>query len=163
MLCDVCNKNIATIHLTEIVNEKVVEMHICQSCAKAKAHELNEQFNISDFVGGLADIGISKKEEPTVKCPSCGFSYGDFKKNGRLGCGRCYVTFREQLLPLLKKIHSSTRHKGKTPLHVDKKTSLENKLKDLRRHLERAIQLEEYEEAAQLRDEIKNLSKAKNV
>ena len=70
MLCDICHKNIATIHLTEIVNDKVVELHACQACAKLKAQELSEQFSASDFVGGLADIGAAKKKEQTLKCSS---------------------------------------------------------------------------------------------
>jgi len=163
MLCDVCHKNIATIHLTEIINDKVVEMHACQACAKLKAQELSEQLNISDFVGGLADIGAAKKKEQTLKCSFCGFTYLEFKKKGRLGCEVCYKDFRTQLLPLLKKIHSATRHMGKVPLDIRNKVSAQTKLEGLRKQLARAITLEEYEDAARLRDEIKKFSKAKDV
>ena len=157
MLCDVCHKNIATVHLTEIVNDKVVEMHVCQDCAQSKAQELNEQLNISDFLGGLAAMGELKAQKQLINCSVCGLSYQDFKKRGRLGCGRCYVTFRQELLPFLKKIHGLIKHTGKTPFHIDKAMSAQAKLRNLRRRLERAIQLEEYEEAAALRDEIKKL------
>ncbi|MCQ9204807.1 MAG: UvrB/UvrC motif-containing protein [Omnitrophica bacterium] len=159
MLCDVCHKNIATVHLTEIINEKVVEMHVCQTCAQSKASELNEQLNISDFLGGLAAMGEFKAQKQLPKCSACGFDYGDFKKKGRLGCGRCYVTFRQQLLPFLKRIHGLIKHTGKAPFQIDREMSVQVKLKELRKRLERAIQLEEYEEAARLRDEIKKLEK----
>ncbi len=163
MLCDICHKNIATIHLTEVVNEKVVEMHACQACARSKAKELHEQFSVSDLVGGLAGIGEAKKKEQTLKCSSCGLNYTEFKKKGRLGCANCYIAFRQQLLPLLKKIHSATRHTGKIPLGLEKKAVAFNRLNDLHEQLARAIKLEEYEEAARLRDEIKKLNKNKNA
>ena len=161
MLCDICHKNIATVHLTEIVNDKVVEMHICQSCAKLKAEELKDHLDISDFLGGLVGAqSPQEKQKVSLRCTMCGLTYAEFKKKGRLGCGNCYKTFRVQLLPLLKKIHSSTQHAGKSPVPVEKKVSRETKKRDLRRRLQRAIQLEEYEEAAQLRDEIKKIERA---
>ena len=161
MLCDICGKNKATVHLTEIINEKVVEMHICQACAQSKAEELNEQLNISDFLGGLVETGKFKKKESLVKCASCGLSYEEFKKKGRLGCGSCYVTFRQQLLTLLKKIHSSVSHAGKIPLGVHKRILPKAKNEELRERLDRAIKLEDYEEAARLRDEIKRIDENK--
>jgi protein arginine kinase activator len=157
MLCDICHKNNATVHLTEIVNDKVVEMHICQVCAKLKAEELKEQLDISNLLGGLVGVGELHKEETSLKCSSCGLTYSDFRKKGRLGCGKCYVTFKNQLLPLLKKIHSSTHYSGKFPSRISQKTSPETKVKELKDRLERAIQLEEYEDAVGLRDEIRKL------
>lgn len=163
MLCDICHKNSATVHLTEIINDKIIEMHICQACAKSKTEELNEQLNMSDFLGGLVGVGEAKKEERLLKCSSCRLSYSEFKKKGKLGCNYCYVTFRRQLLSLLKKIHGSVRHIGKCPLHIDKKMPIEAKIKEVHERLERAIQLEEYEEAAGLRDEIKRLKRNKKT
>ena len=160
MLCDICHKNIATVHLTEIINDKVVEMHICKKCAKMKTEELKKQLNISDFLGGLVDIGeVERAGKLLLKCSSCGLSYQDFKKKGRLGCQSCYVTFRQRLLPLLRKIHGSVRHTGKFPLHWEKKISRQDNLRELKERLERAVKLEEYEEAAALRDEIRKLEK----
>lgn len=161
MLCDICHKNIATVHLTEIINDKVAEMHICQGCAQTKAGELNQQPDISDFLGGLVGATRARKEEYSLKCPACGFNYSDFKKKGRLGCDRCYWAFRKQLLPLLKKIHGTTSHTGKIPLHAEGAVSGETKLKELNKQLARAIQLEEYEQAARIRDQIKKLEKKK--
>ncbi len=162
MVCDICHKNNATVHLTEIINDKVVEMHICQVCAQAKANELDKHLNISGFLGSLADmVGGLPQERRLLRCPSCGLSYEDFKKKGRLGCGKCYETFRRFLLPLLKKIHSATTHTGKAPTSLDKKASSQLKVAELHQRLRRAIQLEEYEEAAKLRDKIKGLEKKK--
>lgn len=161
MLCDICHKNIATVHLTEIINDKVVEMHICQACAQTKANELNEHLNISGFLGGLADmVGGLPQERRSLRCPSCGLSYEEFKEKGRLGCEKCYETFRRFLLPLLKKIHSSIVHTGKSPVSLDKKTSGKPRITELHQRLKKAIQLEEYEEAARLRDQIKELEKS---
>lgn len=157
MLCDICHKNIATVHLTEIVNDKVTEMHICQFCAKSKTEELKEQFNISGLLGGLADAAGVRKQDALLKCNFCGLTYADFKKKGRLGCAKCYSSFKVQLTPLLKKIHSSIRHSGKFPVQAAMKVSLDAKLKELKDCLERAVKLEEFEEAAHLRDEIKKL------
>ena len=160
MICDVCNENNATVHLTEIINDKVVEMHICQTCAQDKAEQLNKHLNISGFLGSLSDMvdNLPQQQRPT-KCPSCGFKYEDFKKKGRLGCGKCYETFRRSLLPLLKKIHSATTHVGKTPASLEKRASSQLKTEELYQRLRRTIQLEEYEEAAKLRDQIKELER----
>ncbi len=163
MLCDICHKNPATVHLTEIVNDKVVEMHVCEACAQTKAQEINEQLSISDFLGGLLDIGEKKTKEQVLRCPSCGLSYADFKKKGRLGCANCYATFKHFLTPLLKKIHSATRHVGKTPATIEKVVpQASDEIEQLKKALERAIKTEEYEEAAKLRDKIKELEKKQN-
>ena len=161
MLCDICHKNIATVHLTEIINNKVAEMHICQGCAQTKAGEFNQQPNISDFLSGLISPTSTRKQEHSLKCPACGLNYSDFKKTGRLGCDRCYAAFRKQLLPLLKKIHGTIRHTGKIPIHLERPAFSELKLKELNKQLARAIQLEEYEDAARIRDQIKKLEKKK--
>ena len=159
MVCDICHKNAATVHLTEIINEKVVEMHICQGCAQNKAQEINEQLSISDFLGGLLGADERRAKEQVLKCPSCGLSYDEFKKKGRLGCGRCYRTFKHLLMPLLKKIHSATRHSGKNPKATTARRVQPSQLRieQLQKALQRAIELEEYEEAAGIRDQIKEL------
>jgi protein arginine kinase activator len=162
MLCDICHKNIATVHLTEIINDKVVEMHICQKCAKEKADQIQEQLSIFDLLGGLVELE-EKREKAVLRCPGCGLTYEEFKKKGRLGCANCYLTFKEKLFPLLKKIHGATRHIGKSPLSLKRRISLEERLRELRERLERAVRLEEYEEAARIRDQIRELEKKKNT
>jgi protein arginine kinase activator len=159
MLCDLCHNHIATVHLTEIIDEKVTELHICQGCAKSKTEELKQQLNISDFVGGLIPGGQNREKDTNLKCSCCGISFYDFKKKGRLGCANCYVAFKAQLVPLIKKIHGSVHHRGKFPHHVGEDLVIGEKVKVLKARLERAIQLEEYEEAANLRDQIRELEK----
>ena len=103
MLCEVCGKKEATVHLTEIVNDKVAKLNICEDCAKDKGAEMEEHFGLSDLLAGLADMGSKAEPENlvSIKCPSCGFSYSDFKKVGRLGCGDCYETFKAKLRLIL--------------------------------------------------------------
>ena len=156
MLCDICHKNIATVHLTEIVNDKVVEMHICQNCTKIKTQELKDNLTIPELLTGLIDAAEAPRKEISLKCPFCGLTYADFKKKARLGCGRCYSVFKVQILPLLKKIHGSLTYTGKSTACAQK-DSLLGSVKELKARLERAVKLEEYEEAARLRDELKKL------
>jgi len=161
MLCDVCSKNLATVHLTEIMGGKIIEVHLCEDCAKKKTEDFQKQFNIADFLSELVDINsIDKMAVPDVICSGCGLSYQDFKKSGRLGCALCYEDFKEQLNPLLKKIHGYAKHKGKTPrIKTKKEVSPNERIKELRFYLGRAVKLEEYEEAASIRDEIRELEK----
>ncbi len=154
MLCDICHKNIATVHLTEVINDKVIEMHVCQNCTKTE--EFKENLSIQELLSGLMDASEAKhKEKISLKCLSCGLTYDEFRKKARLGCGNCYSTFKQQLLPLLKKIHGSLQYVGKKPVNSESRILEENKTKELQKKLELAIQLEEFEEAARLRDEIK--------
>jgi len=162
MLCDACGKKEATVHLTEIVNEKITKLHLCESCAKDKGAEMEEHFGLSDLLAGLADLGAHVEPEAMtmIKCPSCGFTYQDFKKVGRFGCGDCYEAFKKQLDPLLKRIHGANRHIGKVPLNAGKtvkETKALQDLKALKAQLEKAIQAEEFEQAAKLRDKIREL------
>jgi protein arginine kinase activator len=163
MLCDVCQKNSASVHLTEIINAKVVEMHICQDCARDKASQLKESLSVSSLLGPLLD-GIDPAFDRRVCCHFCGLTFREFKKKGRFGCGNCYTVFKDQLTTFLKNIHGSARYLGKTPVGALAKTSIEGTLKELKVKLASAIELENYEEAARLRDDIKNIEeKNKNV
>ncbi len=173
MLCDICNQNQATVHLTEIIDDQITELHLCEECARKKSLQMEQQFGLADLLAGLAEFG--KPEESTegagLKCPNCGLTYEDFKKFGRLGCGICYPSFRKYLMPLLKKIHGSTQHVGKmlTNLETKVETNIETDvglkeekktdLVDLRMKLQKAIEREEFEEAAKLRDKLRELEK----
>jgi len=160
MLCDFCGKNPATVHLTEIINGKITEIHLCQVCAKKKSEEFQKQFSLADLLGELIDVGSIDVSLPDIKCSYCGLKYQDFKQKGRLGCAHCYENFKSQLLPLLRKIHGSVKHQGKSPKIKTKETlSLKEKIDELKGYLEKAIKLEEYEEAARIRDEIRELEK----
>lgn len=159
MLCSICGKNEATAHLTEIVNDKMTKLHLCESCAKEKGAEMEEHFGLSDLLAGLADLGANLEPGAmsAIKCAACGFTYQDFKKTGRLGCGDCYEAFKKHLDPLLKRIHGANRHVGKVPLMAGKTVKENRTLQDMKARLEKAIKAEEFEEAAKLRDMIREL------
>jgi protein arginine kinase activator len=164
MLCDICKKNEATVHLTEIIDEQMNELHLCEECARQKSVAMEQQFGLSDLLAGMADLDKTEKEaEPVsgLKCPNCGLSYADFKKIGRLGCGTCYNTFSKYLGPLLKRIHGSTQHTGKSPLKVTGDLKKKIDTQGLRVRLQKAIESEAFEEAAKLRDQIKEIEAKK--
>ncbi len=159
MLCDVCHKNPATVHLTEIVDDQMSELHLCEDCARQKSAQMDSQFGLSDLLAGIADFGkpAAEKDGGVAKCPKCGLTYADFKKVGRLGCGECYVAFKKYLAPLLKKIHGSAQHLGKSPAKVTPVVQDKIDLRDLRIKLQMAVEQEDFEEAARLRDRIKEM------
>lgn len=166
MLCDICGKNPATVHLTEIIDESMNELHLCEECARQKSAAMEQQFGLSDLLAGMANVDKPAKEAEAIdaKCPNCSLTYADFKKIGRLGCGDCYTAFRKYIAPLLKRIHGSNQHVGKSPLKVaarvlKKKADVKIDVQELRARLTKAIQQEAFEEAARLRDQIKESEK----
>jgi len=162
MLCDHCSKKKATVHLTEIIDEQISEMHLCEDCAREKSVKMEQQFGLADLLAGLSDFGkhIKGAESVNIKCSSCGMTYDEFRKFGRLGCSQCYESFQTYLNTLLKKIHGSNHHLGKSPKGVSKlpKKKTEN-IQELKKQLVNAIQIEDFELAAKLRDKIKDLEK----
>jgi len=161
MLCNICGKNPATVHLTEIIDSQMNELHLCEDCAREKSTQMEQQFGLSDLLAGLAEFEKPAKETETVtvKCPTCGLSYSDFKKIGRLGCGECYSAFRKYLGPLLKRIHGSNQHVGKCPFKSVKTSKKRADSQELRTRLQKAVEMEAFEEAARIRDQIKELEK----
>ena len=172
MICDICGKKKATVHLTEIVDEQTSEMHLCEECARQKNTQMEQQFGLADLLAGLSDtskIPASKEgEKSALKCSRCGLLYEDFRKFGRLGCGECYTSFKEHLTGLLRKIHGSNKYMGKTPpgyqesqaapLSEGVTTFLQTEdLSDLKKQLQSAVAAEDFEKAAVIRDKIKNL------
>lgn len=163
MVCDICHKGEASVHLTEIINDKVMKLNLCEGCAMQKSAEMEEHFGLGELLAGLTDFGESVKTPKgavKVKCQNCGLTYADFKRSGRLGCSECYTAFQLRLAPLLKRIHGSDHHIGKVPAKLPRKgVASVNKLQELRIKLQRAVEIEEFEEAAKLRDHIRQLEK----
>ena len=160
MVCEVCKQTQATVHLTEIVNEQMTELHLCEACANQKGAQVESHFGLADLLSGLADFSKTQEPEevPAKACPSCGMTYDDFRKVGRLGCAECYPTFKRSLGSLLKRIHGSPIHVGKSPVRLLKPAKVgKAELLELRRKLEHAIADEAFEEAARLRDQIRRL------
>lgn len=160
MQCCVCKEKPATVHLTQIVGDKMQKLDLCEDCAKAKGINDPTSFAMADLMLGL---GASQELDTSaigmeLKCPRCGFSQADFKKSGRLGCPECYQTFAEGLSGLLKSMHKGTRHVGKAPEALRKTRETGDRLKLLQKKLNKAIETEDFETAATLRDEIKAMT-----
>jgi protein arginine kinase activator len=162
MFCQFCKKREATIHVTNVENNKVRAIHICALCAQQRGFDELEKSNfaMTDFVAGLFDSAFAAAEKGVApdSCPNCGTSYSAFQEMGRLGCSQCYEFFQKQLMPLLRSIHGNTRHFGKIPRRFGKQVSLRRKARELQEELDLAVQLEQFERAAELRDEIRKLS-----
>ena len=161
MLCCICKEKEATVHLTQIAGDKVQKVDLCEECAKQKGVNDPAGFSLADLLLGL---GASQEIDQaaggaTLKCPKCGFTQADFKKSGRLGCADCYDTFAEGLESLLRSMHKGIRHAGKVPQSLRQARDLADRLKHLQKRLNKAIADEDFEEAAQLRDEIKQTSR----
>lgn len=157
MRCCVCKEREATVHLTQIAGEKMQKLDLCEECAKSKGVNDPTGFSLADLLLGL---GASQEMEQAaggveLRCPRCGFTQADFKKAGRLGCPECYRAFADGLGSLLKTMHKGTRHAGKVPEALRQTRDLDERLKLLQRKLAKAIEEENFEQAAQLRDEIK--------
>ena len=161
MLCEICGKNEATVHYTEIINNEMTEMHLCEGCAREKEAIIKPHFPLADLLAGLTDfkVPLTVEKGKAGKCPRCGLAYADFRKMGRLGCGQCYYTFKDSLSLLLKRVHGSSEHVGKVPASADKEAGAGRALRELRERLHQAIQKEEFEEAATLRDRIREMEK----
>ena len=161
MVCDLCNKNVATVHLTEIINDQMRELHLCEGCAREKGAEMEQHFGLQDMLAGLADIGeeLGEEAEDPLTCDVCEMAYRDFRKAGRLGCPACYDAFKKKLTTVLRRIHGSTRHVGKIPARTNQDVSDKLRIQELKRKLQRSVKMEEFEEAARIRDEIRRLEK----
>lgn len=161
MVCDVCSKNQATVHLTEIIDDQMTELHLCEECARQKSAQMESQFGLGDLLAGLTEFEKhpeKEKETVNINCPSCALTYAEFKKMGRLGCGSCYSAFKKYLGPLLKRIHSSNIHFGKSPLKAIKVARKRtDQAQQLRLALQKAVESEEFETAAKIRDQLKTL------
>jgi protein arginine kinase activator len=160
MLCSVCKEKPATVHYTKIDGGEMHKVDLCEACAKTKGVNDPTSFSLADMLLGL---GAAKEVEESaggsdLKCPKCGFTHADFKKAGRLGCSTCYQTFSEGLEGLLKTMHKGTRHIGKVPAGMQQARVLTEKVKALQKKLGKAIEDENFEAAAALRDELKQLS-----
>lgn len=162
MKCDICGIQEATVHLTEVIDDEVTKLHLCEKCAKTKSEEMQSQFGLTDLLSGLMDFAPSAPESEVrsstkVKCPVCGTTYHDFQKTGRLGCGRCYDVFAKNLSELFRKIHGSDKHVGKMPYRGEKTLEEQQDLQRLKKELNELVRSEEFEKAAVLRDRIKEL------
>jgi protein arginine kinase activator len=160
MLCSRCGKNVATVHVKQVINGEVSEEHLCEACAGNSfsfgTWDLNKVFS-----GGFTGMR-------GATCPNCGMALSEFNSTGRLGCSKCYEAFSEQLSPVIDKFHGVKRHRGKIKLRRIGQNSdiflqnpdLANKNYErlaLQKQLSELVELEKFEDAAAVRDKIKAL------
>jgi protein arginine kinase activator len=160
MMCEDCNKNKATINFTQIINNKKTVLNLCRTCAEKRgfseiATGATQSFGVGNLVSKIADE--YEEESNTLTCGKCGLTYLDFKQSGRLGCGTCYAVFGKRLDDLLRKIHGASSHIGKIPRNVAPDISQNRQVETLRRDIKQAIEREDFETAARLRDQIKKM------
>lgn len=154
MKCEKCPKQ-ATLHITEVLHEnQCEEHHLCEQCAHDYLYESQ-----SKKAGG--DVEVEPDEEMAAlnqrQCPHCGLTFVEFRNTGRLGCPHDYDLFAEELTPLLENIHGDRKHAGKAPRRQPQARQNQSELTRLRRQLQTAVTQEAYEEAARLRDQIRQI------
>ena len=159
MNCDLC-ENTATVFLTQIVDGQMQKVSLCDSCAEEKKVTDPTGFALADLLVGVGEEeGATEGERQSsgASCDTCGFTQSDFKRVGRLGCADCYETFRSELSELLKAMHKGILHKGKAPKAYLNTKVFREQIGELSESLGEAVEGEDYEKAARLRDEIKQL------
>lgn len=165
MLCEKCQERPATVHYTEVINNKQRKMHLCEVCAgqvQAESFGFLPQMNLHNFLAGFWNQvpgmqQFAPRTREDAKCPGCGMPESLFAQRGLLGCGECYQHFGERLDPLMRRIHGSCSHNGKVPVRTGGRIRFRKQIEDLRAQLQNAVAREEFEQAAQLRDRIRQL------
>lgn len=172
--CQQCAKP-ATLHITEVLEGEGTALHLCESCAQEYLTSVqpgdvvdesdwfdddDESLSMDDDLeAALSEVEDELppeelREADAQQCPNCGISFKEFRKIGRLGCPQCYLVFVEELAPLLENIHGETEHVGKCPARAPESSEREFRLIRMRKELQEAVEDEDYETAARLRDEI---------
>jgi protein arginine kinase activator len=172
MICQECNQRPATLHFTKIINGEKTEVHLCEKCAQEKGEILmfngGTSFTFNNLLAGLLNIDSSFQQqsqkafqqEEILQCENCSMTFPQFVKIGRFGCSHCYETFKDQLKPVLKRLHSGNwTHNGKIPKRIGGGIHLRKRIEELKDQLKDLISKEEFEKAAEIRDEIRSLEK----
>lgn len=174
MMCQSCGQRAATTHIKTIVNGQLSESHLCSQCAQKQGygHMLSEWNGFGSLLSGLLSGGREQETREETRCPGCGATFGEISRSGRMGCAQCYNTFRSRLIPVIERLHGQAVHKGKVPggsalrvqeenrqlLNVEEQKQ-ETEITQKKRLLQKAIEAQDFEQAAVLRDEIKELEK----
>jgi len=164
MQCQKCGNSDAVIHLTKIQNNEMNTYHLCETCAATEGLEPGAPSAAAPLTDFLAQMGkglpASTAAAPN-QCPNCGLTLGDFKRTGRLGCATCYSQLDQHLRGLLRRLHGGTKHVGKVLLPPDPNQSdVFARIASLRRTLQLAVDQEDFERAASVRDQIRHLESA---
>ncbi|TDX49319.1 UvrB/UvrC motif-containing protein [Orenia marismortui] len=162
MLCENCQELDAKVHVSKIVNGKKEEIYLCEECAQINNNlDLGLDFSFNNLLTGLLNnqfhphkINFTDKQ---ISCDFCGLSYDKFTKRGRLGCNKCYSSFEEKIDKVLQRIHGTNEHTGKIPKRSGEKVKIIRQIEKLKKQIDQAVEKEEFEKAAEIRDEIKRL------
>lgn len=166
MLCQNCSKREATTHIKRIVNGEAAETHLCPECAHALGYdEMFDHFSLSipDFFSGFfGDNPFALSSSKAERCEKCGSSFDDIIKTGMVGCADCYEKFFDKLLPSVQRIHGKAKHQGKRPTIVASPAQVKEKTKEdiiaeKEAEMQKAVESQNFEQAAIIRDEIKKL------
>ncbi len=159
MLCSMCGKKPATTHIKSTVNGVTEQHYLCSDCARA--YSAQNSMSLGSLIGSFFGETLKAQSlgDTRKRCPECGICFDQIAESGKVGCDKCYETFLDQLLPSLQRMHGRSRHAGKAPASAaDAPTqTAEDKLSSLKAQLEQAISEQNFEQAAILRDEIKNI------
>jgi protein arginine kinase activator len=158
-MCDVCQKEKATVFLTQIVDGNMQKVNLCEACSKEKGVVDPTGFALADLLLGMGAAQSVERVVPSTapRCNNCGFTEAEFKKTARLGCSECYQAFADGLGSMLRSMHKGLTHTGKFPERLAKVRAREAEIKGLTLELRRAVMEEQYESAAALRDRIRLL------
>ncbi len=163
MFCDECHKNIASVFITQIENNGVVKKRLCEDCAR----QLMVPGSTFEFLAviphsaplelGLEGLEVEDLKSEIIACNRCGTTVSDLKETGRLGCPRCYETFSEPLAGMFRELQYGELHVGRIPTRCSTSVQMRRRLSDLKTRLRELVEREDFEVAAEVRDEIKSL------
>ncbi len=157
MLCEECGQNPATVVITVLVNGDTATRHLCKGCV-SKIQNSIQQGDIQSFLSSLMSSISQEEKAPALTCSRCHLTYGEFQKTGKLGCAHCYEDFRDQLKPLLLRIHGRSQHAGRMPVLNAQVQEKKKMIASLRNRMDQAVAAENFEEAAVLRDQLRQLT-----
>ncbi len=168
MLCQKCGQKTASVHLTRIINGNKSETYICEDCARENGEldfPLEGKFPLYQFFSSMMGLNVPGGDavapvpatDPGLQCPACGLTYPQFGQIGRFGCDRCYEAFGSHVLPLFRRLHGNQKHLGKIPARAGVNIKARKKIEQLKLELQQKVMAEAFEEAAELRDKIRDL------
>ncbi|WP_312701032.1 UvrB/UvrC motif-containing protein [Sedimentibacter sp.] len=158
MLCNECGKNEARVHVTQIINGNKTESHLCEECAKKNQSILNSNFSMENLFSAMLNNAYNTSTYiPAITCPKCGMDYEEFRKTGKFGCNDCIDTFKSRIMPVVKNVQGHEAHTGKIPKRSGGSYRIKKDIENLKHELKSAIENEEYEKAAGLRDKIREM------
>ena len=174
MLCQDCSKHEAHVQITQIVNNEKTTLSLCKECAAARGFHSpleNAPFPLAEILSGLAESlpqASAARPEDLLSCPGCGLKFDEFARQGRFGCGDCYKAFRTRLEMVMRKIHGASLHRGRAPVSespvMDSDGTIPVKEEErLETELKKAVETEDFERAAEIRDKLKAMRDSLSV